>query len=318
MAPNEPRPTKAQRREAARAKAKALREAEERRARRSMITRRSLIGAGALAAVGTTGWLVYDRRRDAAEAAARASSLPPAGGGIVEEKAAKKGVPAPVLADGSWTYGKASALDSIIQGAPVLDVYFDYSCHFCADFETLHAQEISALLDAGRITLALHPSDILTQDWTDMVMNAMGLVLDEAPDTALAFHTAALGFFSEVFASKDGSRLTVENLVTAATSAGVPADITGRFDKTYKNNTYGPWTVLAQESFQSRGLEGTPTVFLGGEKIDLSTLSSPTALTDLVDGLDGAGAAGGSAGAGEPTSPAAGTGEDPASAAPTE
>lgn len=315
MAPNEPHPTKAQRREAARAKAKALREAEERRARRSTITRRSLIGAGTLAAVGTAGWLVYDHRRDVAEAAARAGSLLPAGGGITEQKAEKKGIPSPVLANGSWTYGKTSALDTVVSGAPVLDVYFDYSCHFCANFETLHAQEINALLDAGRITLVLHPSDILTQDWTDMVMNAMGLVLDEAPESSLAFHTAALRFFSEVFASKDGSRLTVESLVTAAASAGVPADITGRFDKTYRSNTYGPWTVLAQESFQGRGLEGTPTVFLGGEKINLSTLSSPTALTDLVDELDGAG---GSAGAGEPASPATGTGGDPASTAPTE
>ena len=52
VAPNEPRPTKAQRREAARAKAKALREAEERRAKRNAITRRSLIGVGSVAVVG--------------------------------------------------------------------------------------------------------------------------------------------------------------------------------------------------------------------------------------------------------------------------
>lgn len=312
MAPNEPRPTKAQRREAARAQAKALREAEERRARRNMVTRRGLIGVGALAAAGTAGWLVYDHRRDAAEAAARASALLPAGGGIVEEKANQKGVPSPVLADGSWTYGKTSELDTVISGAPVLDVYFDYSCHFCADFETRHSQEISALLDEGRITLALHPSDILSQDWTDMVMNAMGLVLDEAPDTSLAFHNAALAFFSEVFASQDGSRLTMENLVTAATSAGVPTATTDKFEKTAKNNTYGPWTMLAQESFQGRGLKGTPTVFLGGEQIDLSTLTSPTALTDMVNNL------GSSAAAGESASPAADTGGDPGSTAPTE
>ena len=48
MASNTPRPTKAERREAARVKAQALREEQERRERRAKITRRVLIGAGAV------------------------------------------------------------------------------------------------------------------------------------------------------------------------------------------------------------------------------------------------------------------------------
>ena len=52
MASNTPRPTKAERREAARVKAQALREEQERRERRAKITRRVLIGAGAVVAVG--------------------------------------------------------------------------------------------------------------------------------------------------------------------------------------------------------------------------------------------------------------------------
>ena len=48
MASNNPRPTKAERREAARAKAQALRQEQEKRERRARITRRVLIGAGAI------------------------------------------------------------------------------------------------------------------------------------------------------------------------------------------------------------------------------------------------------------------------------
>lgn len=312
MAPNEPRPTKAQRREAARAKAKALREAEERRAKRNAITRRSLIGVGSVAVVGGAGWLIYDSVRKATDATS-GPTLPAAGAGIVEDKADQKGVPSIVLADGAWTYGRESSLDTVTAGAPVLDVYFDYSCHFCADFENLHAEEIGALLDAGRITLALHPSDILQQEWTDMVMNGMGLVLDEAPETSLDFHNAALKLFSEIFAAQDASRMTVENLVTAATSAGVPQATADKFQSTYKSNTYGAWTRLADKSFKDRGLEGTPTVFFDGEKLDLKTLTSPTAITELVDGGGSSGAS-----AAPSASPAAGADGDQASPAPTE
>ena len=65
MASNTPRPTKAERRAAARAKAQALREEQERRERRLKITRRALLGGGVVAAVGGTAALVVVSRRDA-------------------------------------------------------------------------------------------------------------------------------------------------------------------------------------------------------------------------------------------------------------
>jgi len=49
VASNTPRPTKAERRAAARAKAQALREEQERRERRLKITRRALLGGEARA-----------------------------------------------------------------------------------------------------------------------------------------------------------------------------------------------------------------------------------------------------------------------------
>ena len=59
MSSNQPRQTKAQRREAARLKAKELREASARRERRNMIARRSFIGVAGLGVTGGLGYLVY-------------------------------------------------------------------------------------------------------------------------------------------------------------------------------------------------------------------------------------------------------------------
>ena len=59
MSTNQPRPSKAQRREAARLKAKELREAEARRARRNTIARRSFIGAAGVVMAGGFGYLGY-------------------------------------------------------------------------------------------------------------------------------------------------------------------------------------------------------------------------------------------------------------------
>ena len=278
MSTNQPRPTKAQRREAARLKAKELREAEERRARRNTIARRSFIGVGGVALGGGLGYLGYlavNRNR---------KEFPEAGKGLATTKANQGGVPKQVLADASWTYGDGATLDTVAASAPVLDIYFDYSCSHCAQFEGVHTQEINQLLSDKKITLALHPCKILHQEWTSVVMNAMGVVLDEAPAQSLSFHNAAFEILSQAIQTKDQSNMTVEGLVAAATKVNVPKEVSAKFKAAIDSDKYKKWVDLGDEAFKARGLEGTPTVFFKGEKVDLNKLQTQTSLTELVTG----------------------------------
>lgn len=269
MASNTPRPTKAERREAARAKAQALRLEQEKRERRAKVTRRVLIGAGAVAVVGGAAGLVttsvLKRRRKLA--------------------VNNRGIPYLVRSDdGAWTYGKNSVIDTTNEGAAVLDVFFDYACPHCAEFDTLHADEISTLLDDGKITLALHPCKILNQDWTDLVMNAVGLVMDKDSDKVLAYHNAVFEEFVSMVQARDGSRQTVETLVSVAKKTGVDGDVTAQLKNTITDRVYDKWTELGTSAFNDKGLKGTPTVMLDGETVDLSKLGSADGLTGLIGG----------------------------------
>ncbi|CAM2997043.1 thioredoxin domain-containing protein [Actinomyces slackii] len=298
MSSQKPRPTKAQRREAARAQAKALREEEERRARRATITRRSLIGVAGAAVLGGGAWWGYKEITKPED-----PPIKPAGQGIMEVKADRSGVPKPVLVDGAWTHGSKGALDSVVSAAPVLDIYFDYACPHCATFETMHAEEIGTLLEQGSITLVQHPVRLQAPEWGDMAMNAMGLVLDKAPEKSLAFHTQAMAVFGRAVQAQDQSLLTLENLVAAATSAGVPSSVSDGFKDAIKGNDYKQWMELSNKAFQERGLKGTPTVYFDGENIDLSTLQTPTALTELINGASPQASGSASPQPGQPASP---------------
>ena len=271
VASNSTRPTKAERRSVARAQAQALREEQERKERRARITRRSLMGVGVLAVAGVGAGLAYS---------ARENDTP--GTALATDKAGKAGVPSVVLSDGSWTYGKGMVAGTVNDGAKVLDVFFDYSCHFCAAFETLHAEEITELVNAGTVTLVLHPCKILGMDWTDMVMNAVGLVLDQDPEHSLELHNAAMALFTKIYNAQDSSMMTVENLVAAAAEVGVSDEVSAKLADAVKANTYGAWTELGTQAFQAKGLSGTPTVMLDGEQVDLAAINTATGLTDLI------------------------------------
>jgi hypothetical protein avisC_07364 len=115
-------------------------------------------------------------------------------------------------------------------------------------------------------------------------MNAMGVVLDEAPAQSLSFHGAAFEILSQVLETKNQSLLTVDSLVAAATKVGVPTEVSAKFKAAVDSNKYKKWVELGDKAFADRDLKGTPSVFFKGEQIDLSTLQSPTSLTELVTG----------------------------------
>ena len=282
MSTNQPRQTKAQRREAARLKAKELREAEARRARRNTIARRSFIGTAGVAVAGGLGYLVYlgvDAKNKP-----KSSKFPAPSEGLPSAKANQNGIPKQVLSDASWTYGEGASLDTVAASTPVLDIYFDYSCSHCAQFEGIHTQEINQLLSDKKITLALHPCKLLKQQWTSVVMNTMGVVLDEAPAQSLSFHGAAFEIFSQVLQTKNQSIMTVKSLVAAATKVGVPTKVSDKFQSAVDSDKYKKWVELGDKAFADRDLQGTPSVFFKGEQIDLGKLQSPTSLTELVTG----------------------------------
>lgn len=269
MASNDPRPTKAERREAARAKAQALREEQARKAHRAALTRRALIGVGAVVVVGGVAGTVWYSK--SAEEAKKNSKLPSA-----------------VRDDGSWTYGSDLAVGSSTVDAPVLDVYFDYSCHFCANFEMAHSEEMRTLTADGRITLALHPVQALDQDWTNMAYNAMGAVLDNEPDKALDYHNALLSHFGTAFSQQDAGLLTEDAIDDVASQTGLSSDTRSAIKKAVKSSGYQKWIDTSTQAFRDGGFQGTPAIAYNGQQVNLGLLQAENSLADYINSQQGA------------------------------
>ena len=176
---------------------------------------------------------------------------------------------------------------SVGDGPNTLDTYLDFMCPVCKSFEEAYGDTIQEQVDAGTLTLNIHPISILDRfsqgtEYSSRAAGAMYCVANTEPDKAV-------GFMREMYADQppeNSSGLSDEQLVQIAEAVGVTdtetvgACIT---DGTFKTYAQG----MTQQTPVQPGQQGiaTPTLVLNGETIANSSLTGdPQA--DIVDKLE--------------------------------
>ena len=175
----------------------------------------------------------------------------------------------------------AAAPDGAVEGgtafvlgpddAPVtVDVYEDYLCPGCANFEEANRDQLAALAEEGAAQVRYRPIAFLDRASDDRystrALNAAGVVADAAGIEA--FRTFSEALFAELPA-EGGPGLTDERLVELAAEAGASGDavaegITGlRFEE---------WTRAVTDAAGRAGVRGAPTVLVDGRPLDAPTV----------------------------------------------
>jgi protein-disulfide isomerase len=248
--PNDPNLTKAQRREAARADALKLRKQQEARDRRNRLITIGALVVLVIAVVVAVVWI-----NDA--------NKPKPLGDVT--------MPSTAQSDGGISIGKdGTAGTDSGEDAVKLDLYLDYMCPNCGEFEKVNQSDIDGLRKAGDITLVLHPVNILDSEsqgtkYSTRAANAFGTVADKAPTKVVQFNAA-------LFANQpqeNSTGLTDAKIAQVATGAGVPQDVADSFTK----GTFNAWVdavtnhVGNDKDFAnpSSGGFGTPTILINGK-----------------------------------------------------
>ncbi|MFI6425744.1 DsbA family protein [Promicromonospora sp. NPDC050880] len=263
--------TKAQRRDAARAEALALQKKQQAREKRNRVIVLSVL-ALAVVGLGVAIWLILaEGQKTPME---KVENIP---AGVVEQT----GIP--VGADG--------VAGTENEGAKTLDVYVDYMCPVCGQFESLNGASITEMREAGDVTLIVHPISILDRtsqgtEYSTRAAASAAWVADRAPEQFNAYHEA-------LFANQPEEQtpgLTDEQLAQIAQDAGVPADVAAGISDGDAMNTYGEWveaaTAVAGDdpdvvNPETGGL-GTPSVLIDGERF--TTWQTVGALTEAITG----------------------------------
>ena len=161
-----------------------------------------------------------------------------------------------------------------------VEMYEDFRCPNCRNFEAVNNSYIDGLVRAGKIQAVYHPMHFLASD-SRLTAAAAACAADQSK--YLEFHTA-------LYVNQPSSQQMAENspywsnpqLILLGNSIGITAK---SFNTCINSGKYLNWTNSINDDAQKRNINATPTVIVNGKILPLATDYSAKAfkkvLTDL-------------------------------------
>jgi len=212
----------------------AARVVREQLAKEKARTRRIYVSIGVIVVLifaGIGGWAVYNSQRaDTANAAVPANTN--------------------------------SARDGLVVGSgpATIDVYLDFMCPICGEFEKSSGDAINKLVDAGKAKIVYHPVAFLDRfsqntEYSTRSSAAAGCASDAGKTRE---------YVTAMFANQPAERskgLTNDEIVQ---KSGITDSA---FASCVKDEKYRAWTAKVTDAATSAGVNGTPTVKVNGKEI---------------------------------------------------
>ena len=233
-----------------RAKAADMRLAQERADRRVRIIVISVVTLVVLGIAGAVGAVIWQQKNE--ENTARTVDASEVLGVFADGR--------PIIVNGN---GVSAEPDPNL---PTLTEYFDYSCHACADVDSILGEDLTTWASQGHYNLELQPVITVDMDYLKPATGASLVVAQKAPDKWIEFHHALLSYFRTQFQSGNGT--VVRNMDASwkqikqiASEVGVPEDVIATFPVnavgSYLKNSSAAWSGATYEGRDPQKL-GTP------------------------------------------------------------
>lgn len=278
----QPRPTRNERRDAAREKARILREEQRKRERRNKVLIQGGVIVAVLAIAALVVSLIMQNTRPEGPGPENMASdgivLTGVDGTItaVETPAIPAGAtPTNTVPDDSGTVAN-------------IVTYVDYLCPFCGQFETTNSASMRTMVESGAATLEIHPVAILTNksagtQYSLRAANAAACVAENSPDAFFDFN--ALLFENQPEEGTAG--LTNDELKDLAEQSG--ASSLSAIDTCIDDTQFKGWVQEATNraltqpvpNSELASITGTPTVLVNGKQY-VGSLTDPAEFQSFV------------------------------------
>lgn len=194
-----------------------------------------------------------------------------------ELKADGKAVPA-----GATMGGPYPAFQDVTakEGAPTVEVFEDFQCPACGQFEGVLGGTLKELAAAGDIKLSYH-----TLNFLDRRLGNNGSTLATNGTFCAADAGKFQEFHDEVFAQQptEGRGWTVAQLKPLAEQVGITGEALATWQTCVEVGRYTNYVIAVNDNaFGKEGISGTPTYRINGEIVDNREIASPELLRAAV------------------------------------
>ncbi len=216
--------------------------AQEERRRRMIIV--SIVAVAALLIAGIAGWAVYET-----------------------QKPNNFATPAHVTSD------KGGVL--VASGPVKVEIYLDYLCPNCKNFENEANTTLTQLSQQGKIELIYHPIAILDGDTTPSGYSTRAVSAAGCASDSGKFLDLNNALFAQQPA-EGSAGLTDDQIVKIGQDIGITD---ANFAQCVKSGKYRDWAKNNTDLSGNRGVRGTPTIFVANKKV----VASADAILQAVD-----------------------------------
>ena len=144
------------------------------------------------------------------------------------------------------------------EATPKVDIYIDYQCPVCKNFEIINGGYIAELVTAKKIKMVVHPMTFIGVE-SILAANAAACAADEGK-----FLDMNLALFQNQPAVEGSGMWTGDFMKRLGNSIGIKSE---KFEKCVTDGDYVDWTRNVAQASGNADVNGTPTVFINGKEI---------------------------------------------------
>jgi protein-disulfide isomerase len=174
---------------------------------------------------------------------------------LSKNKSVSEVIPSTVSAEN----GYAIEFNSELTDLPVVDIYEDFQCPVCQQFEALNGNYINRLVTEKKAIVRFHTLSFLGPE---SVRAANGAACANDEGKFVYYH---LGMYANLPKTENSGEWTNERIIEIAAASGIKG---ATFESCVNDMKYEGWVGKVAEAGSKSGVNSTPTVFVNGKEID--------------------------------------------------
>ena len=157
--------------------------------------------------------------------------------------------------------GSGIEFNSELTGVPVVDIWEDFQCPACAQFEALNSTYIESVIVEKKAKVIFHPLSFLGPE-SIRAANAAACASDEGK--YLEYHD----FLYRNQPAENSGKWTNAYLIAGGVAVGISS---AEFGACINDSKYGGWVQSIATDGGKKGIDSTPSVFVNGKALDRNT-----------------------------------------------